>query len=75
MSTQAKTDKRADTTTAIARKLGLENIGCEELAGNYRAFRFWWVPSTGMTRLYGQSKATVYNATQRDLLAWVLSRA
>lgn len=68
-------NKNSDTTTAIARKLDLANVGCEELIGSYKGFKFCWIPSNGLTRVFGQSKPTVHNASQKDLLTWVLARA
>jgi hypothetical protein len=74
MSTTPNT-KDKNTCTRIAKRLSLENIGCEELAGNYKGFRFYWVPSTGLTRKHGHINSECINATQKDLLLWVLSNA
>jgi hypothetical protein len=68
-------NKNSDTTTAIARKLDLTNVGCEELLGSYKGFKFGWMPANGSTRIWGQSKPTAHNASQKELLTWVLARA
>lgn len=72
---QTTITKNKNIESVIARKLSLENIGCEELAGSYMGFRFYWVPRTGATRIHGNGKPAAHNPTQKDLLLWVLSRA
>lgn len=67
------TPKNLNTESAIARKLSLENVGCPELVGSYKGFRFCWDTVSGATREWG-GKMTAHNASQRDLLLWVLSR-
>lgn len=64
-----------NTQTVIAKKLQLENIGCEELHGSYKGFRFFWVPSTGATRLWGNGKPCAWNKNQKDLFVWVAAKA